>query len=364
MASWTLTEGDIADLADGCSLLGSGGGGEPHCIQLVLASMIAERGPLPVIDASELAADAVVVNVGFVGAPVVITEKLFCGSEIVPALNEMSRRIGRRIDAVMGAEIGGGNGLVAFLAGSLLGVPIVDGDGMGRAFPRSDQVTYSICGRSASPTVVSSEQGDIVCVEGSSNRRVEQIVRALAVANGNSCFTVDYVLSGDDVRACAVLESLSLARRIGAALRVARGAHADPLLALSNVLTRSGRLLVRSLFDGKVVDCAQEVRGGFGFGRVTLDSLPSGARMTIEFQNEFLVARRDGVIVATTPDIISIVDSETLRNIGSESVRYGQRVRVLSIEAPTLLQSPHALCVVGPRAFGFDLDYSPVSKLA
>lgn len=68
--------------------------------------------------------------------------------------------------------------------------------------------------------------------------------------------------------------------------------------------------------------------------------------------------------VATTPDIIAIVDSETLRNIGSESVRYGQRVKVLAIEAPRLLCSAAALEVIGPSAFGSDLDYRPVGARA
>jgi DUF917 family protein len=82
--------------------------------------------------------------------------------------------------------------------------------------------------------------------------------------------------------------------------------------------------------------------------------------MTVEFQNEFLIARHDEVVVATTPDIISIVDAETLRNIGSESVRYGQRVKVIALEAPTILTTPAALAVVGPRAFGMELDYRSI----
>ncbi len=360
MANWTMTCADIEDLAEGCALLGSGGGGDSHGFRLALKSLLADRREIQVLDPTQVAADATVVNVGFVGAPVVMTEKLFCADEVVLALESMSRRLGRPIDAVMPAEIGGANGLSAFIAGALLDVPVVDADGMGRAFPMSDQITYSIYGRSASPTIATNEHGDIVCVDARSNRRVEQLVRALSVATGHKCFTVDYVLTGAEVRECAVLQSASLARRIGATIREARSAHADPLPALALSLMRSRQLPVETLIDGKVVDCRHETRGGFGFGTVIIESVPKGKQMIVEFQNEFLVARLDGVPMAMTPDIISIVDSETIRNIGSESVRYGQRVKVLAIGAPTLLRSSKALAVVGPRAFGIDLDYVPI----
>jgi len=360
MANWTLTEGDVDDLADGCALLGSGGGGESHSFRIVLRSLLAESGPVEVLDASTLAPDALAVNVGFVGAPIVMTEKLFCEQTVVLALEGMSRRLGRRIDAVMPAEIGGANGLSAFIAAALLGVPVVDADGMGRAFPMSDQITYAIYGRSASPTIATTEHGDVICVEGSSNRRVEMLVRALSSANGAQCFTADYPLSGEDVRACAVIGSISLARLIGASLNAARREHRDLLAALAAALREVGGVAVRALFDGKVTDCRHETRGGFGFGIASVESIPPGERMTVEFQNEYLVARRNGAAVATTPDIISIVDAETLANIGSESVRYGQRVKVIAIEAPMLMTTPPALAVVGPRAFGFDLDYHPI----
>jgi len=360
MPNWTLTEKDIDIVADGCALLGSGGGGESHSFRMALRSLLAERGPVEVVDAATLAPDAQAVNVGFVGAPVVMTEKLFCEQTVVLALEAMSRRLGRRIDAVIPAEIGGANGLSAMIAASLIGVPVVDADGMGRAFPLSDQISYSIYGRSASPTIATTDHGEVVCVEGSSNRRVEWLVRAISSANGAVCFSVDYPLSGAEVRSYAVLGSVSLARRIGAALDGARHNHQDPFASLAGALDTAGGIAVRSLFDGKVIDCRHETRGGFGFGIVSLESIPPGERMTVEFQNEFLIARRNEVTVATTPDIISIVDAETLRNIGSESVRYGQRVKVIALEAPTLLTTPAALAVVGPRAFGLEVDYRSI----
>jgi uncharacterized protein len=364
MSDWLFGADDVDTLAAGCALLGSGGGGDPHIFQMVLAELLAARGPVRVAHPEELAADAQIVNVGFVGAPIVLTEKLFFEEEVTLGLSAMSRRLGRPVDAVMAAEMAGANGLSAFIAASLLGVPVVDADGMGRAFPRSDQISYSIFGYSASPTVVSNEHGDVVCIETRSNSRMEHLVRALSVAAGSKCFSVDYPLSGADVRTCAILGTVSLAKRLGSAMRQARASHVDPLAALQAALSESGDAVVRQLFEGKVSGCWNETRDGFGFGTVTLEALPTGEPLRVEFQNEFLVACQGARVLATTPDIISFVDAESLLTITSDSVRYGQRVKVLALGAPRLLRSPQALRVVGPRAFGFDFDYVPIGAPA
>jgi DUF917 family protein len=361
MSGAALTEGDVDELADGCAILGSGGGGESHTFRWVLREMLAARGPVRVLDPAQLAPAARVVNVGFVGAPVVMTEKLLSERAISTALEGAARRLGT-LDALMAAEIGGANGLSAFIAASLLGIPVVDADGMGRAFPMSDQISYSIYGKSASPTIAATEHGEVVFVEGGDNRRIEQIVRAVSTANGSMCFTVDYPLTGDEVRTCAIPGSVSRARRIGAALRAAREAHRDPAEALTALL-RAEDIEARVLFEGKVVDCRHETRGGWGLGVVTVSGV-GGGRLEIAFQNEFLLAQLDGRMLATTPDIISIVDADTLENIGSDRVRYGQRVRILGIESPRLMATPEALAIVGPRAFGFDVDYAPLRRPA
>ena len=364
MADWMFGADDVDELAVGCTLLGSGGGGDPYIFQLVLQELLTTRGAVRVIGADQLDPDAQVVNVGFVGAPIVLTEKLFCEEEVTLALHAMSRRLGRRIDAVMAAEMAGANGLSAFIAASLLGVPVVDADGMGRAFPRSDQISYAILGRSASPTLVSNEHGDVVCLETRDNARMEHLVRALSIAGGSKCFSVDYPLSGGDVPTYAIVETVSLARRLGHAIQHARHSHREPVAALQAALSEAGDAVVRQLGEGKVTNCWNETRDGFGFGTVILESLPTGEPMTLRYQNEFLVALQGDRVLATTPDIISFIDAESLAIITSDAVRYGQRVKVLTIQAPPLLRTPAALRVVGPRAFGFGMDYIPMDAPA
>ena len=71
----------------------------------------------------------------------------------------------------------------------------------------------------------------------------------------------------------------------------------------------------------------------------------------------------DDKVVASVPDLITMVDHETSSPINSEQVRYGQRVTVFGVGCPPHYRTERALKVVEPRAFGFNFDYIPIEKL-
>ena len=51
----------------------------------------------------------------------------------------------------MAGEIGGGNGILPVALAAMAGLPVVDADGMGRAFPFGYQVAMHVVGRLAGP---------------------------------------------------------------------------------------------------------------------------------------------------------------------------------------------------------------------
>ena len=66
-------------------------------------------------------------------------------------------------------------------------------------------------------------------------------------------------------------------------------------------------------------------------------------------------------ILATSPDLITLIESETGEPIQSSNMKYGLRVSVLVLPAPSLIRSDTALPFTGPKAFGFnDLTYTPI----
>jgi uncharacterized protein len=361
--TWYLQPEDIEPIARGCAMLGSGGGGDTYCAVLLLKALLADGHRIPIIGADALEDGAFTVNAGYMGAPIVLSEKLFEGREMAAAIDVMRGRLDQPVQALISAEIGGMNGMVPLIAAAFTGLPVVDADGMGRAFPRADHVTFAINGVDCLPTVLSSEAGDVVVIEQASNARAEDIGRAVATVMGSMAFAVDYPLTAAEVRAHAVPETLSLARSIGLAITSAPGPDAR-LEALIRTLREERDIMVAQIFAGRVEACERNSRDGFDRGRISIARPGGGGAMRIDFQNEFLVAFDGDDVVASTPDIIAIVDADTLQPMPSDAIRYGQNVRVVVIEAPAQLRTPVALDRVGPRAFGYACDYRSIGLRA
>ena len=127
--------------------------------------------------------------------------------------------------------------------------------------------------------------------------------------------------------------------------------------ACDSVEPSYSRLIGASLVQGFRKRLHDDMGGVRGCTHVTelLGSLPTAAVQT------FAGLRRDGEVVATTPDIICTMDSESGEAVGTEMLRYGQRISVLALPAPELFLTPKGLATVGPRAFGYDFDYKPTS---
>jgi len=120
------------------------------------------------------------------------------------------------------------------------------------------------------------------------------------------------------------------------------------------------------LFRGKVVDVARRAAEGFLRGRCVVEGLDEdrGATIEIAFQNEWVVAWRvegdQREPIAMSPDLICVLDTVSGNAFGTETIRYGMRVTVVALPAPPVFLTPKGLEHVGPRAFGYDLDFRSV----
>ena len=363
--SYTLEREDLADLARGAALLGTGGGGDPYIGRLLVEQALREGdGKITVLDPSDLRDDDLVIPTAQMGAPTVVVEKIPHGDEPVAALRALEERLGRRADATMPIECGGINSMIPLLVAARTGLPVVDADGMGRAFPELQMETFSVYGVPGAPLAIGGENGETVIIDtGADNKRMEWLARGVTIRLGGVAHIAEYAMSGAEVRRTAVPNTLTLGLRIGRALRTARERHGDFIEALAGALEGSGYDNIRVLFRGKVVDVERRTVGGFARGHATFAAFDGPERLELTFQNENLVARVDGEVRCVVPDLICVLEAETGEPITTEGLRYGQRAVVVGISTPELMRTPEALAVFGPRAFGLDVEFEPVERL-
>ena len=352
----TLGPDALPDLATGCAVLGAGGGGDPRTGLLMALQAIEEHGPVRLVSFDDLPADGIVMPCGGVGAPTVSIEKFGNGDEGRRLRDRVEQLLDRPVVALMSAEIGGSNGLLPIAWASALGLPVLDADGMGRAFPEMQQVAMHVAGISPSPCVMTDERGNTLVVETIGGRWIERVVRAVAVEFGARASAAVYLLTVEQAREATVPGTVTLARRIG---RLLHTAEADPVAELVTEL--GGFRLVR----GKIVDVERRTTGGFARASALVEGLgnDAGRALRLEIQNENLVAIEEGRVLASVPDIITVLDDESGAAITTERLRYGQRASVIALPCHPIWRSDRGLAAAGPRTFGYDFDYQAVEEL-
>ena len=350
---------EIEDIALGASLLGAGGGGDPYIGKLVAMGAVKERGPVTLLDPEEIPDDALVVPIAMMGAPTILGEKGVGGKEYEVLYNMISQYYGKKIFAFMPIEAGGVNSMLPIAAAARLGLPMVDADGMGRAFPELQMVTFTMAGISATPMALVDEKGNSVIFNTITNQWTEELARSVTMSCGGSVSVSLYCVEGAILKQHAVKGIVTRSQKLGEAIRRVKEI---------TDLTPEERFLEFSegyrLFKGKIADVLRETNGAFNLGRVVIEGIGSdrGKRAEVVFQNENLSASVDGVILATVPDLICLVDTETFIPVTTDALKYGKRVLAVGLKCFDAWRSEAGLKLVGPRYFGIDTDYVPLEN--
>ena len=237
---------DLIDLASGAAFLGTGGGGDPYIGRLMVEQAMREGHDVEIIDLDSVPDDALVIPTAMMGAPTVIVEKLPGGEETIASLRKLEAYLGRKAFATMPIEVGGINSTMPLVLGARLGLPIVDADGMGRAFPELQMETFAVYGVPGAPMVVSNEHGDSALIETADNRMLEWLACGVTVRMGGTSFIAEYAMDGKTAKRTSVPGTLSLAIEIGACIRRARETHKDPFAELLALLPKTLTRLARS----------------------------------------------------------------------------------------------------------------------
>jgi DUF917 family protein len=251
------------------------------------------------------------------------------------------------------------------VVGARLGLPVVDADGMGRAFPELQMETFHVYGVSGTPMAITNEYGDTAIIVSHDNRMMEWLARGVTIRMGGAAYIAEYSMDGRTAKRVSVPRTLSLGLQIGRGIRRAREQHKDPFAELIALLRATPYQYGTLIFEGKLVDVWRETTQGFARGRAIIAGTGTNAdKLEIVFQNENLVARANGQLKAIVPDLICVLDSETAEPITTEALRYGQRVKVMAVSVPPIMRTPAALAVFGPHAFGLEESFHPIESLS
>lgn len=349
---------EIEDMAVGAAVLGTGGGGDPYVGKLMAIQAIKECGEVTMISPEEVPDDAIVVPSSMMGAPTILVEKIPNGHEPFRTFDALEKMIGKKVYATMSIEAGGLNSMIPFVLAARRKIPIVDCDSMGRAFPELQMTTFHLHGITCAPMFICDEKGNTVSMETVSNKWTEDIARAATAVMGGTAFMASYAVSGEMLKKACVPYTASKCEEIGRVIREAKDKYQNPVDAVLEVTHGF------ELFRGKVVDVERQTDGGFVRGKADLEGIREykGENCEIYFQNENVIAKVGEEILATAPDLIINLDMETALPITTESLKYGARSVLISIPCSPQWRTSKGIETVGPRYFGYDVDYIPVEE--
>lgn len=355
---WTIGAEQMEAIALGSAVYGTGGGGDPYLGKLLAQRQLDLHGSVSLIDVLSLDDEALVIPVAGVGAPLVLTEKLPAVEPLMTALHALEKHLGQRADATLCVEAGGFNSTIPFSVASRLGLPVIDGDVIGRAFPELQMTTCTMHGIAATPLAIVDDKSHVVLLQSGNNAFAERITRGALTEMGGSCAAALYPMTGAQAKKAVIRGSIRALQHTGELLMNARKRGVNPVNALVEGL---GGVL---LFQGKVGDVERRLEGGWQRGAVTIQGLDAfqGSVARLELQNEFLFASVNGTPVAMTPDLICTLDSESGDPITSEAMRYGLRVSIMGLPCDVSWRSAKGLELAGPRYFGYDTDYVPLHE--
>ncbi|KAG2417115.1 hypothetical protein HFD88_008333 [Aspergillus terreus] len=381
---WYLTPVDLEFIATGTGVLGTGGGG-PSRLQYLQCLDILHKSPgkMRVVSLSSLNDSDVCVSGSWYGAPSVAGERLPAGNELAFAMEACVKISGKfNANVAVTGEIGGGNGLSVFPMGVEHGIPVADGDMMGRAYPTMAHCLPFIYGANPLPFALADGRGNTAVVTNAqSTRRIETMMRVLCEDLGSQAGASSAPFSGDVIKQYTVPNTISQSWYIGRAIHSARQSKKDLIQAIFDV--NPGKLL----YSGKIVDVKRDVSRGYTTGTCTIASVGNDEReaasnqaslssaddryLVVPFQNEYLYASyADGdnprdvskqTVICTVPDLVSILgqDGEAL---GSQDLRYGLQVHVIAMAAHPLWRTEKAMKVGGPEGFGLQMEWTQVGE--
>jgi len=365
---------EIEDFVRGLTFFGTGGGGDYSSGVSTLTDLLEKGIDIGWVDVSEIDDSDYTICPFLMGSIAPLTDETLNEMKIFGlenpiydykdtlsrAVKNLEERTGKKAKALVPIELGGANAAACIAASAINGIITVDGDYTGRAIPEIQQTTPFIFEKNLMPITTCDAWGNQCCIDEAINwRMAERIGKLISAAAYSACGEAGFLMTGKDTKEILVKGTMTESYKIGKKIREEREAGNDPITAITEYL--DGWILCR----GKVTDKDWWDKVGYYWGTHTItgEGNYDGSQVKIWFKNENHIAWKDDKIITTSPDMIIVVDNKTGEPFTNNKIEVGQEVAVIGLKARDVFRLPRGIETLGPRAFGFDVDYTPIEEL-
>ena len=368
---------DADDLIRGLAFMGTGGGGRPDSGREMLYRHVDKGETLGWTDLKELPEDAWACCAFTMGStaprPPDFKEgqsfpeygSRVPGSALPRAIRELESYTGKQVSVIFALELGAANTAGPLHAAAELGLKVADGEGCGRAVPEAGQIIPALYNRTMWPASLCDEWGNALVMRQATSQEVaEAIGKHISIVTktpdpyaylGMAC----YLMPVPQMKEMVVDGSVSRAFALGQAIRRAREQGQDPVAAAAAFA--HGWVL----FRGVVSRRQWENTRGYQIGttEITGDGAHAGHAMRIWFKNEHHISWIDDKPFVTSPDLLAVVQADTAEPITNTYLSEGDKVAVIGMQVNKFFRTEMGMKVLGPRHFGFDLDFRPIEEV-
>lgn len=364
-----LTKQDLHDILLGAAIVGTGGGGSLEEGLKLVDKSYDEGYEFKLAEINEIPDDALIGSPYTCGSIGNLSDEQQKKYDALPKIKEakevlaikvLEEYLGKEFYGVIATELGGGNTAAALNVAARLGKPIIDADPAGRSVPCLQHSTLFLNEVPITPMGLANQFGDTMVISNVANDdRAEVLARQTAVASFNSVGVVDHPALWKVLKNSLIKNTISYCLDIGKTARIATEEGRNFAYDVSEKF--NGYVV----FEGEIEEADWEDREGFTYGNLNIkgEDEYQGQTLRIWFQNEYIMSWKNGEVFATVPDSINIYNKDAKMPLLNPNGKEGMKVTVFVLKAFDEWRTEKAIDILGPRFFGYDMDYKKIEDI-
>jgi len=356
-AAATISADDVPVLFEGAKFYSSAVTEVGYATVLAwTVNVLRRNGPVRLVRPETLPPQTRCVALCSIGSGPAVADLPPAGDEFSGAITELEQLTGAPFGAVYPLAAATISALYPLAAASQLGLPLIDADGMGRAFAIVQHTAMRLAGIAPAPLVLRGATGESVAIQLGVPARMDRLLRSNVDTLGGWAALAAYPATAGELRHAALPGTMSRLLNVG---RLLLESH-DPDVLVARLAAVTG---CRRIGRGRIVELEHHSRPS----DVTLPAHPSSIvieevggqdrLLRLELRSEIVAVFADGALVAAAPDLICLLDVLRGELSTLDALRPGDLVDVLVMPADAVWYSAAGLAMVGPASHGIPLDH-------